>query len=381
MENLIPLDYATLRVIWWVLLGALLIGFAVMDGFDAGVAALLPLVGKTDAERRVVINVVGPVWEGNQVWLITAGGAIFAAWPMLYAASFSGFYLAMMLILLALILRPVGFKYRSKFEGTAWRNTWDGLLCFSGVVIALVCGVAMGNVILGVPHGFDPDTMRPVYTGMFYQLFTPFALLSGVLSVTMLAMHGAVMLAWRTEDPISSRARGWARLAALLTIVLFVLGGFWVAYGVDGQVAGQIDMGAPSNPLIKTVAVQAGAWMANFHKWPLMWIAPILGVAGALLVLLMPGAGALAFIASAATIAGVILTVGFALFPFLLPSSSQPAAGLTIWDGSSSHLTLWIMLVAVVIFLPIITIYTAWVYRVMRGKVTHESVGDTPNSY
>jgi cytochrome d ubiquinol oxidase subunit II len=241
--------------------------------------------------------------------------------------------------------------------------------------------VAMGNVILGVPHGLDPDTLRPVYTGMFYQLFTPFALLSGVLSVAMLAMHGAVLLAWRTEDPIAGRARAWARLAALLTIVLFVLGGFWVAYGVDGQVASGFDPGAPSNPLLKTVTVQVGAWMNNFQTWPLMWIAPVLGVAGALLVLLAPGAGAVAFIASAASIVGVILTVGFALFPFLLPSSSQPAAGLTIWDASSSHMTLWIMLVAVAIFLPIITIYTSWVYRVMRGKVTSESVGGTPNSY
>jgi len=381
MENLIPLDYATLRVIWWALLGALLIGFAVMDGFDAGVAALLPLVGKTDTERRVVINVVGPVWEGNQVWLITAGGAIFAAWPMLYAASFSGFYLAMMLILFALILRPLGFKYRSKFEGTAWRNAWDGVLCFSGVVIALVCGVAMGNVILGVPHGLDPGTLRPVYTGAFYQLFTPFALLAGVLSVALLVMHGAVLLAWRTEDPIAGRARGWARLAALLAVVLFVLGGFWVAYGLNGQVASGYDMGGPSNPLAKTVTLQVGAWMNNFHAWPWMWIAPILGVAGALLVLLAPGAGALSFVASAASIAGVILTSGFALFPFLLPSSSQPAAGLTIWDASSSRMTLWIMLIAVSVFLPVITLYTAWVYRVMRGKVTHESVGGTPNSY
>jgi cytochrome d ubiquinol oxidase subunit II len=381
MENLIPLDYPTLRLIWWLLLGVLLVGFAIMDGFDAGVAALLPLVGKTDAERRVVINVVGPVWEGNQVWLITAGGAVFAAWPMLYAASFSGFYLAMMLILLALILRPVGFKYRSKLEDKTWRNTWDGILCFSGVVIALVCGVAMGNIILGVPHGFEPDTMRPIYTGAFYQLFSPFALLSGVLSVALLMMHGAVLLAWRAEDPIATRARGWAKRMALLTIALFVLGGVWVAYGLDGQVASAIQMDGASNPLLKQVTVQAGAWMNNFHTWPLMWIAPALGVAGALLVLLSPGAGARAFIASSLSITGVIFTAGFALFPFLMPSSSQPSAGLTIWDGSSSHLTLWIMLLAVVVFLPIVIFYTGWVYRVMRGKVTQASVAETPNSY
>ena len=271
MDTLIPFDYATLRVVWWALLGALLIGFAVMDGFDLGVAALLPVVAKTDAERRVVINVVGPVWEGNQVWLITAGGAIFAAWPLLYAASFSGFYLAMMLALIALILRPVGFKYRSKMEGTRWRNSWDGVLCFSGVVASLVFGVAVGNIILGVPFTFDGNALRMVYQGHFYQLFTPFALLCGVLSVVMLAMHGAVLLAWRTEDPISSRARNWGRLGALLTLALFIAGGFWVAGGIGGHaITSTVDMQGPSDPMLKTVAVQTGAWMANYATWPLM---------------------------------------------------------------------------------------------------------------
>ncbi|CAB3876089.1 cytochrome d ubiquinol oxidase subunit II [Achromobacter mucicolens] len=384
MDTLIPFDYGTLRVVWWVLLGALLIGFAVMDGFDLGVAALLPVVAKTDAERRIVINVVGPVWEGNQVWLITAGGAIFAAWPLLYAASFSGFYLAMMLVLLALILRPVGFKYRSKMEGTRWRNRWDAVLCFSGVVASLVFGVAMGNIVLGVPFTFDAVTLRPIYEGHFFQLFMPFALLAGVLSVVMLAMHGAVLLAWRTDDPVSARARNWGRLCAVLTAVLFVAGGFWVAGGVPGHaITSAVDMSAPSDPMLKTVSVQTGAWMANYAKWPWMWIAPALGVAGAVLaaLLLTVRANMLAFLSSSASIAGVILTVGFSLFPFIMPSSTNPKAGLTIWDGSSSHLTLWIMVIAVAIFLPIVTVYTGWVYRVMRGKVTHDSVGDTPNSY
>lgn len=384
MDSLIPLDYATLRIIWWVLLGALLIGFAVMDGFDLGVAALLPLVGKTDAERRIVINVVGPVWEGNQVWLITAGGAIFAAWPLLYAASFSGFYLAMMLALVALILRPVAFKYRSKMEATRWRNIWDGVLCFSGVVAALVFGVAVGNILLGVPFTYDPSTLRMTYGGHFYQLFSPFALLAGVLSVMMLTMHGAVMLAWRTNDPISSRARGWGMLTALLSVVLFVAGGFWIAGGIGGHViTSVVDMHAPSDPMIKTVAVQQGAWMANYAKWPLFWIAPALGVAGALLVILFLSirANVMSFLASSVSISGIILTVGFSMFPFLMPSSSHPNAGLTVWDASSSLVTLWIMLIAVVIFLPIVTVYTAWVYHVMRGKVTNETVADSPNSY
>lgn len=384
MENLIPFDYGTLRVVWWALMGVLLIAFAVMDGFDLGVAALLPVVAKTDVERRVVINVVGPVWEGNQVWLITAGGAIFAAWPLLYAASFSGFYLAMMLVLIALILRPVGFKYRSKLEDTRWRSRWDAVLCFSGVVASLVFGVAMGNIILGVPFTFDPVTLRPIYEGHFYQLFMPFALLAGVLSVVMLAMHGAVLLAWRTEGAVAERARNWGRLCALLTAALFIVGGFWVAGGIGGHViTSVIDVAGPSDPMQKTVSVQDGAWMANYAKWPLMWIAPVLGVAGAVLaaLLLSVRANMLAFLASATSITGVILTVGFSLFPFIMPSSTRPQAGLTVWDGSSSHLTLWIMVIAVVIFLPLITAYTAWVYRVMRGKVTEESVGGTPNSY
>lgn len=383
METLIPFDLATLRVIWWALLGALLIGFAVMDGFDLGVAALLPFVAKTDTERRVTINVVGPVWEGNQVWLITGGGAIFAAWPILYAASFSGFYLAMMLLLLALILRPVAFKYRSKMESPRWRNNWDYVLSFSGLVASLVFGVAMGNVILGVPQNFEPVSLRFLWEGHFFQLFTPFALLAGVISVLMLLMHGAVMLAWRTEDPISGRARKIGQIAALLTAVLFVAAGFWVAK-LDGQViTSAIDPNGPSNPMLKTVVLEQGAWLHNFAKWPLFWIAPALGVAAALLtiVLLAVRANVLSFLSSSLAIAGIILTVGFALFPFLMPSSVNPKASLTVWDASSSHLTLWIMVLATVIFLPIVTLYTSWVYRVMRGKVTEESVGGTPNSY
>ena len=152
------LDYETLRVIWWVLLGVLLIGFAVMDGFDLGVGILLPFVARTDGERRVVVNAVGPVWEGNQVWLILGGGAIFAAWPLIYAVAFSGFYLAMLVVLLALILRPVGFKFRSKMPGTRWRATWDWLLFLGGFVPALIFGVAVGNALVGAPFTFD-DTL------------------------------------------------------------------------------------------------------------------------------------------------------------------------------------------------------------------------------
>lgn len=184
-----PLDYETLRIIWWLLIGILLIGFAIMDGFDLGVAMWLPWLGRTDIERRILINSIGPTWEGNQVWFILGGGAIFAAWPTLYALSFSGFYMAMLVVLLALILRPVGFKYRSKLDNPTWRAFWDWALFIGGFVPALIFGVAVGNVIQGVPFYFD-ESLRVFYTGSFFELLNPFALGCGLLSVLMLAMHG-----------------------------------------------------------------------------------------------------------------------------------------------------------------------------------------------
>ena len=200
-------DYEILRLIWWALLGVLLIGFALTDGFDLGVAALLPFVARDDAERRMVINAIGPTWEGNQVWFILGGGAIFAAWPFVYAVSFSGFYLAMFLVLAALILRPVGFKYRSKKPSRAWRSRWDWALFVGGFVPALVFGVAVGNVLLGAPFRLDGD-LRSFYDGTLLGLFTPFSLLTGLLSVTMLVLHGAAWLAIKVEHgPVHDRAR------------------------------------------------------------------------------------------------------------------------------------------------------------------------------
>lgn len=379
----IPLDYQTLRLIWWLLLGILLIGFAVMDGFDLGVGTLLPAVARTDAERRLVLNVIGPVWEGNQVWLITGGGAIFAAFPALYAVSFSGFYLAMFLILFALILRPVGFKFRSKVEDKRWRAVWDWSLFIGGFVPALVFGVAMGNVLLGAPFHFD-DTLRIHYTGGFFALLSPFALLCGLISVSMLVAHGAAMLVIKTDGPVAVRARRYGSLAALATVLLFVLAGIWVATGISGHaIIGAAETSNASNPLFKQVITSPGGWMANYQSMPWTWIFPALGVAGALLSALMlrAGRGLAAFLASAVAIASIILTEGLALFPFLLPSSTHPSSGLTLWDSSSSHMTLFVMLVATCVFLPLILFYTSWVYRVLRGKVSPESMEQNHNSY
>ncbi|WP_174802228.1 cytochrome d ubiquinol oxidase subunit II [Martelella limonii] len=370
------LSYEVLRVIWWLLLGVLLIGFAVTDGFDLGTATLLPFVAKNDTERRVVINTVGPVWEGNQVWLILGGGAIFAAWPAIYAVSFSGFYLAMFAILFALILRPVGFKYRSKRESARWRNTWDWLLFIGGFVPTLIFGVALGNVLQGVPFRLDND-LRIFYDGSFFGLLNPFALVAGLVSVAMLVMHGASYLTTKTAGPVQERARNFGSIAAIALIVLFALAGVWLYYGIDGYAfTGAVDAGGPSNPLMNDVARSQGAWFVNYGKYPWMMLAPALGFLGALgaFIGLRAGRGGLAIISSGLSVFGIVATPGVSMFPFLLPSSEQPAASLTAWDASSSHLTLFIMLVVALIFVPLILVYTSWVYHIMWGKVTDADV-------
>ncbi|HVZ14752.1 MAG TPA: cytochrome d ubiquinol oxidase subunit II [Bauldia sp.] len=370
------LDYEILRLIWWALLGILLIGLAIFDGFDLGTAMLLPYVGRTDTERRIAINTIGPVWEGNQVWLILGGGAIFAAWPALYAVAFSGFYFAMFLVLLALILRPVGFKFRSKLGGRRWRNVWDAALFVGGLVPALIFGVAFGNLFLGAPFRFD-DTLRMTYDGNLFGLLTPFALLSGLISVAMLVMHGGSWLAAKAAEPVASRAAQAASIAGIAALVLFALAGLWLAVGIDGYtITSAIDLAGPSNPLLKTVTTAHGAWLANYSAHPWTIVAPVLVyVAGiATVLLLRTSRHWLAFVTSALTVAGIIATAGLSLFPFLLPSSLDPASSLTVWDASSSQLTLMIMLIATIIFLPIVLIYTGIVYRVLRGRVTAAAI-------
>ncbi|MEM9243529.1 MAG: cytochrome d ubiquinol oxidase subunit II [Pseudomonadota bacterium] len=376
------LDYATLRLIWWVLLGVLLIGFAIMDGFDFGVGMLLPFVARTDTERRLTINTVGPTWEGNQVWFILGGGAIFAAWPLLYATSFSGFYLAMIVVLGGLILRPVSFKYRSKLIHTRWRTTWDYLLFIGSFVPPLIFGVAMGNVLQGVPFYFD-DTLRMFYTGSFFQLLNPFALLCGLVSVCMLVMHGGQFLVVKTEGDIQARATKVVRLFAILTVILFAVAGVWIAYGIHGYtLLSNVLHNGPSNPLHKQVGRQVGAWLVNYRLYSWMMLAPVCGFLGAIAAIFLThkGQGKLAFIFTAISIFGIIATVGCSLFPFLLPSSSNPGSSLLVWDASSSALTLEIMLVATIIFMPIILLYTAWVYRVLRGKVTTDLLNRNKDS-
>lgn len=370
------IDYEILKVIWWLFIGVLLIGFAIMDGQDMGVGTLLPFLSKDDNERRVMINSVAPHWDGNQVWFITGGGAMFAAWPLMYATAFSGLYWALLLVLAALIFRPVAFDYRSKLENSQWRNTWDWLLFIGSVVPPIICGVAFGNLLLGLPFELD-DTLRATYTGSFFELLNPFSLLCGVVSLMMIVFHGAIYLTIRTEGALQGRAKATAAVTGLLSALLFILGGIWCYFGVKGYVVtGGLDPAGVPNPLAKTVEMQDGAWFLNYAKWPILWLVPALGVIGALLAVMMvrsakPG---MAFIFSSVSLFGIILTPLVSMFPFIMPSSTKLNAGLTMWDCTSSQLTLEIMLVVTLIFLPLVLIYTGWAYRVMSGKLNAEYI-------
>jgi cytochrome d ubiquinol oxidase subunit II len=373
----IPVDYEILRLVWWVFLGILLIGFAIMDGFDLGVAMLVPYVARQDIERRVTINAVAPFWEGNQVWLILGAGAVFAAWPQVYAASFSGFYVAMFLVLATLILRPVGFEFRNKVADTRWRTFWDYALFAGGLVPSVVFGVAFGNLLQGVPFRVDSD-LRTLYEGSgLFELLNPFGLLCGLVSAAMLATHGAVYLTLKTDGPVQQRAREFIKIGALLTTVLFVSGGLWIWLRIEGYAITSIVIGdGPSNPLMKTVVRQPGQWLANYAAHPWMIVAPFLGIFAPLVALLFSivQRGGLAFIASALGILGIISTAGVSMFPFLMPSNIAPAASFTVWDASSSQLTLFVMLVATLFFLPIVLVYTSIVFSALRGTVTASQI-------
>jgi cytochrome d ubiquinol oxidase subunit II len=376
------IDYETLKIIWWLLVGILLIGFAIMDGHDMGVGTLLPFIGRNDTERRVIINTVGPHWDGNQVWFITGGGAIFAAWPVVYATAFSGFYWALLAVLWALFFRPVGFDYRSKIHHPTWRKTWDWGLFIGGAVPPLIFGVAFGNLLQGVPFSFDANLMS-TYTGSFFALLNPFALLCGVVSSAMITFHGAIYLALRTEEEIEQRALCAMTYSGILMLVAFSIAGIWLASDIDGYViTSAIDPAALPDPSAKTVAKQAGAWLANYSLFPLMIILPLLAYAGVISAILLArrGRGGIAFVASGLALTGVIGTAGASMFPFVMPSSSVPAHSLTVWDSVSSHLTLGIMFWATLIFMPLIIFYTSWAYKVMAGKVTAAYIRENDHS-
>lgn len=319
-----------LQLIWFLLIGVLLAGYAILDGFDLGVGMLHLFIARDDRERRVLLNSIGPVWDGNEVWLVTAGGAIFAAFPKVYATVFSGFYLALMLLLLALVVRAVSLEFRSKVEAPAWRAMWDTAFASGSFVPALLFGVAIGNIVRGVPIGPDGE-----FAGTFLGLLNPFAIMVGLLSVAMFLMQGASWLSLKTEDALKMRAVRAGRGAWLAFVALWMI-------------------------VTLYARVEAPHLFLNYAN-ALTWIAPIVCVAAVAAYPFVSGGRA--FAASSIAIAALIGIMGQALFPYMVPHA------LTIYNASSTPLTLKVMLAIALGGMPFVVGYTIWIYRKFLGPV------------
>ena len=367
------MDYETLKVIWWGLVLFLLVGFVVMDGFDLGVGMLLPVVGKTDDERRVLLNSVGPVWEGNQVWLIAGAGTLFAAWPLVYAAAFSALYVPFMFLLFGLFLRPVGFDYRSKLPDPVWRRWWDRALVVGGLLPTLVFGATLGLVLQGLPFRFDA-ALR-IHHGAF-AFHWPLLLTAMGTALALLLLHGASFLQCKTQGAIAARSARLALWLGPLASALFALGGVWLGEMAGYRITAIGDLNGALTPLMKEVVAVPAGWLGNFVAHPVLWAVPVFGLLLPLVCALASrlGKSGLALVASGGACAAMMLTVAIALFPFVLPSSLDPASSLTLWDSTSSERTLLIMLGIVGVLMPVNIGYTLWVYRVVRGRVSAEQV-------
>lgn len=331
-----------LNTLWFLLIAVLFTGFFFLEGFDYGVGILLPLVAKNDRERRVVINTIGPHWDGNEVWLITAGGAVFAAFPDWYATLFSGFYLALFLILLALIFRGVAFEFRSKDDNQTWRKTWDWAIFIGSLLPALLWGVAFGNIVRGVPID---ETMA--YTGTFFTLLNGYALLGGLVTLTLFTLHGALFLMLKTDGVIQQRVQALLKnlwLPVVLLVLLFV------------------SLSIPQTNLFVGFNVVQGIGLG-------------FAVLALLLTRLMISRQQYgrAFMGTGITILGVMLFLFGGLFPRVMPSSLGAEFDLTIYNASSSPYTLQIMSIVALIFIPLVLIYQGWSYWVFRQRVTLDS--------
>ena len=369
------LDYDTLKIIWWVLIGVLLIGFALTSGTDMAVSVLSLRAGRSPKERGAILSTIAPHWGGNQVWLITAGGAIFAAWPEIYSAAFSGLYWAMLLLLFTIWMRPLAFDYRSHIQSERWQKGWDVALFIGSLVPMLICGVAFGNLLEGLPFWQDAD-LRWHYEGSFLTallpLLNPFALLCGLVSVLMLLTQGSLWIAMRTDEPIASRGLKWAPRLAVAALVLFGICGIW-AWSFDALgLVSRAPEGSFNLITAKQVETVSHGLFANYISHPATMAVPALAVlailAGAFHAL--RGRAARAFVENAVGIACIIATPAVALFPFLMPSSRDPASSLSVWDATSSQLTLTIMMFAVVIFVPLALGYTIFAYRRMWRRAS-----------
>ncbi len=361
----------TLKVIWWALMGVLIIAFAITGGIDIGANILLPIVAKSDDDRRLVLNSIGPTWEGNQVWLITIGAGLFAIWPIAYATIFSSMYYAFLLVLIMLILRPPGFDYRAKIDSHAWRKMWDLALFTSSLILAVSFGVVVGNLFTGLPFQFT-NGLHVIYNGDFLTLFTPYAILFGIVSLCLLVTQGSLYLQYKLEDRLALNARLMTKIFGFGFIASFIVAGIYTGLYLPGYRI--VSIGDVNTSLLvthKIVQPFLSGWVENFVTYQILWLFPFFALIFARVAIKLsqekyPLAGL--FVNSLAIVC-TVATAAFSLFPFVLPSRTNPNHSLTLWDVCSSKLTLEWSLLMVVIFLPIILAYTTWVYRVMRGKV------------
>lgn len=332
-----------LPTLWFWIIGVLFIGFFILEGFDYGVGILLPFLGKDDDERRVLINTIGPFWDGNEVWVIAAGGTMFGAFPHWYATMFSGFYLALVLLLLALIARGVAFEFRSKDARPAWRNFWDWMIFVGSFVPALLWGVAFGNLIHGVPINAQME-----YAGDFFTLLNPYALLVGVFAVAVMTLHGALFLLLRTEGDIAARVRG---IVNKLWVVAFAL---YIVTLIASVLATDM-LARPTMPIV--VAILGGVALFAAYR------------------LHQQQRDGWAFALTALTIAATMLTFALTVYPRVMISTLKPEWSLTIYTASSTPYTLAVMSVVALIFIPLVIAYQAWTYYIFRQRVSKKTLG------
>ena len=373
------MDYELLRLMWWGILGFFIVGFVILDGLDMGVAMALPFLGRNDIERRMIINTIGPIWESNQVWLILSGGILFAAWPILYSVLFSILYIPLFIVLASLIMRPVAFKFRSKLPSLTWRYFWDWSLFTSGLIPAFMLGVIIGNIFLGLPFSFDTD-LRISSHGHDYNLFNPFALSCGVLSVLMMLTQGTAYLYTKIDWILAYKAQNIMRSCIFLTIFIFMGIFFWIYRDMDGyHVSNALSANLPSHPLHKNVIRLSQGWIYNYAMHPFLLMIPCLIFLGGFIAMILKTRFVL--FGTSLMIVSVFGTFGICLYPFLLPSSYHLASSLTIWDASASFQTLKVMFIATVLFVPLILVYVRWAYRILRGRIISQDILMNENSY
>ena len=379
------LEYAFLKIAWWMIIGAILMVYASTAGFDAGVTLYLPFL-RNNMDRRIVLNTSAPTWDGNLTWLVFAGGGLFVVWPPIYSTAFSGMYSAMLLILFAFFLRPPGYEYRNKINSEAWRKTWDWGLFLSGVIPVFVFGVALGNCFLGMPFHFDQNTYRDFWSGNFWDLLSPYALLSGVVSVLMVLMHGSVYLQRRTEGHLRKLALKVHIITAILLLIGFTTSGLLLMYKIVGYKLISSAAIPTIEPLKNVVQTGVGYWIKSFDMYPWKYFPPIIAYAGILESLWAAYYGwvTTAFWASCFAVGGIVATAGASLFPFLMPSSTNPDQSLTVWNATSSQYALNVMLYVGVVLLFIILGYKIFAYNTIWGKkrtLTAEDIEKDEHSF